>query len=268
LRLLLAEDQEELRQLTAYLLKKEGHRVTEARNGREALRALAEDHFDVVLLDDEMPEMSGSEVVRAIRESEHKEGERQIVLALTGNTTNEDQQRLLAAGMDGFLGKPLRGEELRQKLAEVSHGRLTAPESAATAITQPAKADLLKRVGGNARLLQQIVRTFRKDSLKKLAQMKRALARRDGIALATAAHALKGSASLFGSDKATQGAQRLQEMGRKGDLGQAAAVLRGLQEAIALLREELRGYDLATRPKRTSVRKTKRKRGKTAKRSR
>jgi signal transduction histidine kinase/CheY-like chemotaxis protein/HPt (histidine-containing phosphotransfer) domain-containing protein len=252
LRLLLAEDQDELRQLTSYLLSKEGHQVTEARNGREALRALARQHFDVVLLDDEMPEMSGSQVVLAIRERESKKGGRQTVLGLTGNTSDEDQKRLLAAGMDSCLGKPIRLEQLRQKLAEVSHGRLAGPELATASTAQPEKlgqAELLKRVGGNARLLQQIVRTFRRDSLKKLAEMDRSLRRKDGIALATAAHALKGSASLFGSEKAKHKAQLLQDMGRREDLSQAAKVLSELKEAIFLLREELRGYHLGKGPK-------------------
>src|SRR5262249_5155528 len=125
--------------------------------------------------------------------------------------------------------------------------------------------ELLKRVGGNTRLLKQMIRTFRRDSLRKLAEMKRALKRKDGIALATAAHALKGSASLFGSERATQGTQALQEMGRKEELGQAPRTLRELEEAIAQLREELRGYDSSNGPAtnaKKSKAKTSRKRAK------
>lgn len=243
LRILLADDQEELRQLTTYLLKKEGHRVTEARNGREALLALAKRRFDVVLLDEEMPEMNGGDVVRAIRASELGKGRRQTVLALTGNTAEGDRQRLLASGMDGCLSKPFRVEELRQKLAELSLGSAVAERSAAPTNMQPERTALLKRVGGNARLLQQIVRTFRKDAPKKIVEIRRALGRKDGIALATAAHALKGSASLFGAENATLGAQQLQDMGRKGKLEHAGAVLNELEEAVAQLRKELRGYD-------------------------
>jgi len=249
MRILLADDQDELRQLTTYLLKKDGHRVTAVRNGREALQALVKHRFDVVLLDEEMPEMNGSAVVRAIRECEQQGGQRQTVLALTGNTTDEDQQRLMAAGMDGCLNKPFRGEELRQKLAGASPTVRAAEVPEASAKVQAGKAALLQRVGGNARLLQQMIRTFRKDSLKKLAEMKRAIARKDGIALATAAHALKGSASLFGNEKATHGAQALQQMGRKGELGQAGQAFRDLEEAIARLREELRGYEPSGGPK-------------------
>jgi len=240
LHVLLADDQEELRQLTAYLLKKDGHRVTAVPNGREALIALSKRRFDVVLLDEQMPEMSGEEAVRAIRANEQVKGRRQAVLALTGNTAEEDRQRLLAAGMDGCLGKPFRGEELRRKLSELS-GVTVRPAGPPSTSTQ--REVLLRRVGGNARLLRQIVRTFRKDAPRKIAEMKRALHRKDGIALATAAHALKGSASLFGAEKATLGAQQLQEMGRKGEVEHAVTLLTELEEAVAQLREELRGYD-------------------------
>src|SRR5262249_47537926 len=145
-------------------------------------------------------------------------------------------------------------EELRQWLAGVSASQAAGQPTFATPV--PEKADLLKRVGGNARLLRQMVRTFRRDSVKKLAEMKRALGRKDGMALATAAHALKGSASLFGSASATEKAQLLQDMGRKEDLAQARPVLRELDEAIAQLREELRGYDAVNGRKRQAKKRS------------
>jgi HPt (histidine-containing phosphotransfer) domain-containing protein len=132
---------------------------------------------------------------------------------------------------------------LQRKLAELAPGNAASNTAKSPPNVSPGKAALLRRLGGNARLVQPIVRTFRRDAPKKIAEMKRALARKDGIALATAAHALKGSASLFGAEKATLGAQQLQEMGRKGELEHARTVLKELEEAVAHLREELRGYD-------------------------
>lgn len=244
LHILLAEDQQDVRDLTKYMLERQGHRVVAVRNGREALTALAKQRFDLVLLDEEMPGMGGVATAQNIRKQETERGGHQFILALSGNTSQTDQERLLGAGMDGWLSKPLHLAELNRKLADVQ--RLPAAVSGEKAARKPdsSELDILARVGGNRKLLQKMIQTFRRDSLRKLTEMKRALGRNDAMALATAAHALKGSASIFGSEKATRSAQQLQEMGRKADLAQAAGELRELREEIALLHVKLRGYGL------------------------
>ncbi|MGH9677779.1 MAG: hybrid sensor histidine kinase/response regulator, partial [Candidatus Acidiferrum sp.] len=95
LRILLAEDQKDLRQLTAHLLSQQGHAVVAVPDGRKALQALATRRFDVLLLDEEMPGMNGVEVARKIREREKTQGGHQLILALTGNTGEEDRQRFM-----------------------------------------------------------------------------------------------------------------------------------------------------------------------------
>ncbi len=243
LHILLAEDQEDVRDLTKYLLAQQGHQVVAVENGREALNVLAKKHFDVVLLDEEMPVMGGLAAVEWIRAHEKTRGGHQFVLAVTGNTTEADHQRLLRAGMDACLDKPLHLAALNRLLADVHLQR--APSSEDTRGPQKrdsAPVDLLARVGGDPKLLQKMIKTFRRDSLRKLAEMKQALARKNAMALATAAHALKGSASIFGSEKATRCAQKLQEMGRSGKIAQAAGALRELQEEIAHLHAQLNAY--------------------------
>ena len=255
LRILLAEDQEDLRQLTVHLLGKAGHVVVAVPDGRKVLQALTKQPFDVLLLDEEMPGMTGVEVTRRIREREKTGGGHQPILALTGNTTEQDQQRLLGAGVDSWLGKPFHLADLLRKLAELNV--LPATESKAQPVPAPAPArppDLLDRVGGDARLLCTMIKTFLRDSNRKLAEMKRALSRKNGMALAAAAHALKGSAGIFGSESATRCSQQLQEMGRSDELTHAPAVLQELQREIALLHEKLRRYGQAgSRPSRKAV---------------
>jgi signal transduction histidine kinase/CheY-like chemotaxis protein len=247
LRILLAEDQEDLRQLTAYLLGQQGHMVVAVADGRKALHALSRQRFDVLLLDEEMPGMTGVEVTRKTREREKTAGGHQIILALTGNTTEEDQQRLLGAGFDNCLGKPFHLADLLRVLGELNLQPLpnVRAETAAPPVKPEGDQDLLARVGGDARLLRTMIKTFLRDSQRKLSEMRRALSRKNGIALAAAAHALKGSASIFGSEKATRCSQRLQEMGRKDELGQALPILLELEEEIALLHGKLRGYGTA-----------------------
>jgi len=81
-------------------------------NGREALAALEKNTFDLVLMDVQMPEMDGLEATAAIRKKEERSGKHQTVIALTAHAMKGDQERCLAAGMDGYLSKPIRPPEL------------------------------------------------------------------------------------------------------------------------------------------------------------
>jgi two-component system, sensor histidine kinase and response regulator len=113
LRILLAEDNAVNQRLAVRLLEKRGHRVELASNGREALTALEKDSYDLVLMDVQMPEMDGLEATRALREKEKKmSGTHQIVIALTAHAMKGDRERCLDAGMDGYLSKPIRPQEL------------------------------------------------------------------------------------------------------------------------------------------------------------
>jgi CheY-like chemotaxis protein len=112
LRVLLAEDNQVNQRLATRLLEKRGHRVSIAANGREALEALEKESYDLVLMDLQMPEMDGFEATAAIREKERKSGKHQTVVALTAHAMKGDRERCLAAGMDSYLSKPVRPQEL------------------------------------------------------------------------------------------------------------------------------------------------------------
>jgi len=112
LRVLVAEDNSVNQLLVTRLLEKRGHRVVIAANGREALAALEKESYDLVLMDVQMPEMDGLEATAALREREKGSGMHQPVVALTAHAMKGDQERGLAAGMDGYLSKPIRTQEL------------------------------------------------------------------------------------------------------------------------------------------------------------
>ena len=112
LRVLLAEDNPVNQRLATRLLEKRGHRVVVASNGRQALEALESASFDLVLMDVQMPEMDGFEATAAIREKEKANGLHLPVIALTAHAMKGDRERCLAAGMDGYLAKPIRQQEL------------------------------------------------------------------------------------------------------------------------------------------------------------
>ena len=112
LRLLLAEDNAVNQRLATRLLEKRGHTVTVAANGRQAVDVLEREPFDLVLMDVQMPEMDGFEATAAIRCREQVHGGHIPIVAMTAHAMKGDRERCLAAGMDGYVSKPLQAQEL------------------------------------------------------------------------------------------------------------------------------------------------------------
>ena len=123
LRILLAEDNVINQRLVMRLLEKQGHTVAVVSNGREALTAVAERPFDLVLMDVQMPEMDGLEATAAIRAQERQTGQHLPIIALTANAMKGDTEVCLAAGMDDYVSKPIKVEALRTALASIEDRR-------------------------------------------------------------------------------------------------------------------------------------------------
>jgi PAS domain S-box-containing protein len=126
LRILVAEDNSVNQLLITRLLEKRGHRVAMTSNGLQALAALEKETYDIVLMDVQMPEMDGFEATVAIRQKEKEKGDgaRQLIVALTAHAMKGDQERCLAAGMDGYLSKPVRTQELDKLLEDCVASRM------------------------------------------------------------------------------------------------------------------------------------------------
>src|SRR5262249_10810085 len=199
---LLAEDHPVNQIFARQLLERRGYRVTLANNGREAVAGLASQRFDLVLMDIQMPEVGGGDAVAAIREHEKTTGQHIPIGAMTAHAMRGDRERCLAAGMDGYIAKPINSTELFGLIESL------LPVSTAMAVTaapHPAAASsrngsavldprvLLERVEGNRALLRQIVDVFCADCPKTLSRIQKAVANRDSKELAFAAHTLKGS---------------------------------------------------------------------------
>jgi CheY-like chemotaxis protein len=116
LQILLAEDNPINQMLTVRLLEKRGHSVTVAENGKEALAVLETRSFDLVLMDIQMPEMDGYAATAAIRQKEKMSGNHLCVIAMTAHAMVGDRQRCLDAGMDDYISKPIRTDELSELL--------------------------------------------------------------------------------------------------------------------------------------------------------
>jgi CheY-like chemotaxis protein/HPt (histidine-containing phosphotransfer) domain-containing protein len=256
LRILLAEDNLVNQKLAVRLLGKRGHAVALAGNGHEALVALEQQAFDVVLMDVQMPNMDGLEATAAIRAKEGTAGGHVPIVAMTARTMKGDRERCLEAGMDNYVSKPLQPAELFdtvERLATAFHDdpRATASESTAVSAagTEPAgqppppdsppdfdKAEAMERAGGDEKLLKELLAAFLSEYPPLMAQIRDAIAQRDARRLERAAHTLKGAAGTVAVSAASHAAQRLEIMGRTGDLAGATLVCTELEDTLRRLR--------------------------------
>lgn len=249
LRILLAEDNAVNEALAVRLLEKRGHGVVVARNGREVLEAFGQvgpGGFDAVLMDVQMPEMDGLEVTTAIRGREKATGAHIPIIAMTAHAMAGDRERCLAAGMDGYIAKPIRAAELfveiERHLPQAAEPAATTPASAPS---EPApaqvldRAALLERVEGDPALLAEMVQLFSQDSLRLLAAIREGLERNDARAVERSAHTLKGALSNLAAPTATAAALRLEKMGREADLTAAKEGCSALEREIERLKPAL-----------------------------
>jgi signal transduction histidine kinase/DNA-binding response OmpR family regulator/HPt (histidine-containing phosphotransfer) domain-containing protein len=244
LRVLLAEDNAVNQKLVVRLLEKEGHTVVVAGNGREALAALGNEAFDLVLMDVQMPEMDGLEATARIRQAEQGTGRHLPILAMTAHAMKGDRERCLAAGMDGYIAKPIHVRELLQRIEALLP---PDPQPLAGSVVEPGAglwepANALARVGGDARLLRELVRLFLAECPRWLGEIRAAVAGRDAGRLRQAAHSLKGSLGTFGARVAFEAAQRLEGMARVGELTGAEQTCAVLAGALAELEPVLGAF--------------------------
>jgi PAS domain S-box-containing protein len=248
LRILLAEDNAVNRELTLRILSKRGHSVAVVANGKLAIEALETQPFDVVLMDVQMPEMDGFQATAVIRKKEAVSGTRVPIIAMTAHAMKGDRERCLAAGMDGYISKPIQAEEL-VKLTEAlsaEAGPIDQPEGAPAQVMDRSLA--LARVDGDEALLGDLARLFCEESPKMLAAVREAVADKDADRLQRAAHSLKGSVATLAAQKAVDAALKLERLGRSGEMDEAERAYEILAAEIEQLRtvlENLGGKETA-----------------------
>jgi PAS domain S-box-containing protein len=209
LRILVAEDNEFNAQLLEQLLRRRGHQVQVANNGRDALRLAETSKFDLLLLDVHMPELDGFQVVQAVRAREQTAGGHLPVIALTARSRKEDRERCLAAGMDDFLAKPIQAPDLwaaierivrNQERARSKDTKSHGPASDSSFILHPSSLDsslldarvLLAGCGGDATILERMCQAIHAGLPDRLEAVREALKNGDAPRLREAAHKLCG----------------------------------------------------------------------------
>jgi len=238
LRVLLAEDNAVNQRLTVRLLEKRGHTVTVVQDGTEALAAMRRQTFDVVLMDIQMPHMDGLETTQAIRAREQDTATRIPIVAMTAHAMQGDRERCLAAGMDGYVTKPVYPTELFEVIASLTAPAASTPETPATPAEESDILDrktLWERVAGDAELLREIIELFLADCPERLLELHEALTHQDCTALARAAHRLKGAVGNISANHALAAVRCVETAAREGNVHAAAEALARLEDELARL---------------------------------
>jgi len=245
LRILLAEDNAVNRRIAVGMLEKRGHAVIVASNGREVLAALEAERaapVDLILMDVQMPEMDGFEATARIRDREKGTGRHIPIIALTAHVMKGDRDACLKAGMDGYVAKPITGEELFAAIDGLTGpGADTAddPEEHGPVTADVFDGEKLPAwVDGDAGLLRELVLLFLEELPGAMAELQNAIDEGDPRRMNRTAHRLKGSLGDFGARTAFDLAFRLETMG-DGDLPEAEQVFTLLAEEMERLKKAL-----------------------------
>jgi two-component system, sensor histidine kinase and response regulator len=237
LNILLAEDNAVNRVLAQKLLQKEGHIVTSVNNGREALQLWEQNQsrqFDVVLMDVQMPEMDGLQATTLIRERERVTGTHIPIIAVTAHAMKGDRERCLAAGMDGYITKPINPAELAATIQAAFPAGAKLPAIPVESIAAgPSDAELLARFDGDGELLKELAGIFLQECPRMLDEIREALRTANPKTLERAAHTLKGSVGNFAMPSPWETAQRLELLAKSGQLSGAEDIFHTLEQQLA-----------------------------------
>jgi len=243
-KILLVEDNPVNQLLARRIIERQGYSLTLASTGTEALKALANSDFDLILMDVQMPEMDGFEATARIRELETVTGKHIPIYAMTAHAMKGDREKCLNAGMDGYISKPIRAEEL---YSAIRSAQMKQPETKAFSSGGPAaratfdKAKLMSMVDHDEELLREIIALFMDNFPQKISEIKAAIADNNNEELMKAAHALKGAVGNFAARPAFEAAGRLEASGAKGDMSAVTKHFEALQTEIEKLKVALEG---------------------------
>ena len=235
LKILLAEDGLVNQKVAVSLLEQRGHKIVVANNGQEALSTLARESFDIVLMDVQMPVMDGFEATGLIRQQEATSGFHVPIIAMTAHAMKGDRERCLAAGMDGYIPKPIRAKDLYKAVESLAVNTGGSQDPSTEFMGEAETIDrefVLQQMGGNTETLETVVGVFTVECPKLMKGIRSAITAGNPSELQRAAHTLKGSIQLFGLKRPAEATLQLETMGRNQDLAGAEAVWLTLEQEV------------------------------------
>ena len=239
LKVLLADDNPLNRELATTLLTEQGHKVMAVGNGIQALEALKEDRFDLVLMDVQMPIMDGVSATRAIRDSHSGVIDPSVpILALTAHALKGDRERFLEAGMDDYIAKPITMNNFYNAIARNVNKGQTSPELMQKMQPTPDngqpydRTTALDMLGGKKELLTRMDAIFLRDVPGEMAELTVAFEEGDWDTAMRLAHSIKGSSRTVGALKAGAVAEQLEYLCRHHDASSAKKELKSLESEV------------------------------------
>lgn len=243
LSILLVDDVQINLELGSIVMEKQGHRVTTAENGAEALEKFQSGNFDMIFMDVQMPVMDGFQATRAIRESERSRGGHIPIIAMTAYATIGDRALCLEAGMDSYISKPVRPAEIVEIIRQFAVSQTREFDAEPGGSPSPAgaaelavfdRAELLDRLGGRAELIPRFTIMFQESTATALKQLHEAIAAGNADSLHRQAHTIKGAAANIGATRVRGCAQLLDECAKEGNLAAAPRLLSDLEQEYQL----------------------------------
>ncbi|HXG38293.1 MAG TPA: response regulator [Bacteroidota bacterium] len=244
LKILLAEDNEVNRLVATAILQKKGHEVVHAENGTQALEAVRQRRFDLILMDVQMPDMDGLQATAAIRAWEQSIGRHTPIVAMTAHAMKGDRERFLAAGMDDYIAKPINSQEL---LAILSRVAARAPHAVEQSPPEVQKSTVLfdrrrtmQILGDSQELFAEFVRIFLAKYEGYLQEIHRAIEDGDWPRLEWAVHTLLGSSVYFTTRDHLAPLQDLEICVRERKQMNLDGLYRQVKQVVDKLAEEIR----------------------------
>jgi CheY-like chemotaxis protein len=222
LRILLAEDNLFNQQIAALTLQKNGYVVDIATSGRQTIEKWMDGHYDLILMDVEMPDIDGLEATAAIRRMEKQRGGHIPIFAVSAHRRDSYMDKCIAAGMDDYIAKPIKPEDLAEKITGYA---------AKTTLARPnsAEAGLLFDLSSlrgifSENEVRELARLFLKRGAEVVGKIDEAITKKDMVSLRLMAHQLKGSSSQMYAEPLTRVAAKMEDLAEHGEI-EGAGVL-------------------------------------------
>lgn len=236
LQILVVDDNAVNRSVAAGILEKQGHQISFASNGREAVAIAQRHRFDVILMDVQMPKLDGFAATARIRAAESSSDRRTPIVAMTARAAADDRERCLGAGMDDYIAKPVSKEKLLDviaRLGDIAPLPRTSRSAASTrSETEVYCQRLLAVFDGDSDLLMRVAELFSESAPELIERLKQESADGNAAGIARTAHTLRGSLGNITAQHAEKLAGEIEELAGK-------ELLTGLDERIAELTYEV-----------------------------
>ncbi|MEJ2627071.1 MAG: response regulator [bacterium] len=245
LKILLAEDNPINSKVIQTLLRKKGWEVSQVGNGKQAFEKVKQNSYDIIFMDVQMPQMDGFESTKLIREYEKEKGSHTPIIALTARAMAQDREKCISAGMDEYISKPVKSEDVYKIVNKVINdsglqSKKVSPKIDHSVNTKAVKIDmknLLGRLDGDKDLLDEIVESFIEEYPRKVIELRKLIQTGKTETLKEKAHSFKGAISNFGVQKAYDLALKLEKMESDFDKEESLRILQELEQQLHLIKE-------------------------------